>query len=73
MDNSNTGGAAFPSLEAGMTLRDYFAARAMQTLIQIVSRLNQPVDTIAETAYSFADAMIKMRNKPIGEKDVNTR
>jgi len=60
-------------VEVGMTLRDYFAARAMQTLIRIVSRLNQPVDTIAETAYSFADAMIKVRNKPIGEEDANTR
>ena len=60
-------------VEVGMTLRDYFAARAMQTLIQIVSQINPPVDDIAECAYIMADAMIKMRNKPIGEEDANTR
>jgi hypothetical protein len=45
----------------GMDLRDYFAAKAMQTLL-----LNDSYDfsdrkVIAETAYAYADAMLEAR------------
>jgi hypothetical protein len=43
----------------GMTLRDYFAAKAMQGMMHDVS---QPVgEVIAEWAYQVADAMLKAR------------
>ena len=43
----------------GMTLRDYFAAKAMQGMMVDVE---QPrCDYIARTAYEVADAMLKAR------------
>ncbi len=69
-----TGGPAFPSAETfydeivhagGMTLRDYFAAKAMQGLI--TSRHTDyengwyDEDLLAQSAYKMADAMLKAR------------
>ena len=64
-----TGGPAFPTdtatVQYGMTLRDYFAAKAMQALIIA----NGPAPqggwtTYAErTAYLVADAMLKAREQ----------
>ena len=51
----------------GMTLRDYFAAKAMQGGIDLVPHMATPkVDKtvpqiIAEMAYEYADAMLKER------------
>jgi len=45
--------------QRGMSLRDYFAAKALQALI-IRGVTNQP-DQIAERAYEIADAMIAAR------------
>jgi hypothetical protein len=72
--NKDTGGPAFPCTEAnyadpkwsfeGMTLRDYFAAKAMQAfwndeaLHPSVTKQNA-----AEWAYSMADAMLEARSK----------
>ena len=50
--------------ELGMTLRDYFAAQAMQAFISSwVSRGDYPATdmVVVEHAYSMADAMIKAR------------
>jgi hypothetical protein len=70
--NENTGGPAFPvGLEAfgedktGMTLRDYFAAKAMQGYM-VGLKPAQDIgpdmqDRIAEGMYSMADAMLKAR------------
>lgn len=65
MSDINTGGSAFPALYAGngtegMTLRDYFAAKAMQSLITIQLQTKQVATT--ETAYEWADAMLKARD-----------
>jgi hypothetical protein len=68
----NTGGPAFPAMhfdlaenEHGMTLRDYFAARAMDALI--TATINADTDwlfsNVAETAYNMADAMLKAREE----------
>lgn len=43
----------------GMDLRDYFAAKAMQALIHVQVKTSQ-VHTV-ETAYEWADAMMKVR------------
>ena len=48
--------------EKGMTLRDYFAAKAMQAMVPHVNRSQQTwrVDMAAE-AYTIADAMLDAR------------
>jgi hypothetical protein len=46
----------------GMTLRDYFAAKAMQGLLAgITPTTVWSHDEVAETAYNVADAMLKAR------------
>jgi hypothetical protein len=45
--------------EAGMTLRDYFAAKAMQAVIARGDDTNRP--GMAEWSYAMADAMLKAR------------
>jgi len=46
----------------GMTLRDYFAARAMQAMITHPdSRADVHADIYAKGAYVMADAMMKAR------------
>ena len=66
MSDTNTGGPAFPGLhpsaecrfkEEGMTLRDYFAAKAMQSMAQKYSHEGD----ISRNAYKIADAMLKAR------------
>ena len=66
-ENINDGGPAFPlsgplttSDSLGMTLRDYFAAKAMQSLVA----LDRTAATMtAEYAYAMADAMLAARDK----------
>ena len=60
-----TGGPAFPhgythSDYSGMTLRDYFAAKAMQNVFMTGGNESER-DYIAEHAYKMADAMLKAR------------
>ncbi len=56
---------AFPinNMNTGMTLRDYFAAKAMQPFLdQIGCRADQRwFDEVAEGSYKMADAMMKVR------------
>lgn len=73
MSDINTGGAAFPiallegqtladSSPSGITQRDYFAAQAMQALINVFYARNQPffsLDELATSAYANADAMLR--------------
>jgi hypothetical protein len=75
---TKTGGPAFPSKKRiqragyatqefepvdGMTLRDYFAAKAMQGILTATLTPNTvwSQDEAAETAYNVADAMLKAR------------
>jgi hypothetical protein len=48
--------------ELGMTLRDYFAAKAMHGLISI-NELDLTHEDYARLAYLLADAMLKERVK----------
>lgn len=51
---------AFPThKEEGMDLRDYFAAQAMQRLVDLVTH---PKD-VARNAYIIADAMMEARER----------
>jgi len=74
---SNTGGPAFPfspsddstiKPQLGMTLRDYFAAKAMQALIASPRGTPDGRDATdqyyAKNAYIMADAMLKARGTP---------
>ena len=93
MSNTNTGGPAFPMsgfdtrhgqpiqavYQHGMTLRDYFAAKAMQAIIQSGTWgpqtadalhyeddqefVNNKASCLAEGAYQMADAMLKAREQ----------
>ena len=72
-DRKKTGGAAFarpisqaPNHEVawnqeGMTLRDYFAAKAMHEIL--VQGGWSEYGNLAKEAYAVADAMIKERDK----------
>jgi hypothetical protein len=51
--------AEIARLSHGMTLRDYFAAKAMQGYI--VGTEQPKVDHLAKVAYQMADAMLKAR------------
>jgi hypothetical protein len=84
MNDTNTGGPAFPTARvningvdeqdgiqafgAGMTLRDYFAAKAMQSTLAdnaYVERTETTVEwlaIVAKSSYEIADAMLKARD-----------
>ena len=47
--------------ETGMTLRDYFAAKAMQSMNSRPDYEDVPADAIALDAYALADAMMEAR------------
>ena len=51
--------------EQGMTLRDYFAAKAMQGILTatLTPSTIWSQDEAAETAYNVADAMLKARGE----------
>jgi hypothetical protein len=62
--NKETGGPAFPTDSheynyQGMTLRDYFAAKAMQGLM--ASTIDATLKTFAQQSYKMADAMLEAR------------
>ncbi len=69
MSAADTGGPAFPHyggagwIGPGMTLRDYFAAKAMQAYINRPEATQVQDRMIAECAYDMADAMLAQRDK----------
>lgn len=66
---SNTTDRAFPSTfhngwgepEKGMSLRDYFAAKAMQTILPFYANSSGDLQDVADKAYAMADLMLKAR------------
>ena len=46
----------------GITMRDYFAAKAMQGLLSGIEK-GDNIDVVPELAYIMADAMLAWRNK----------
>lgn len=77
--SKETGGPAFPISTVryedglGMTLRDYFAAKAMQAWVSVTTKTYihrgehqiemAEIKEIAEAAYRQADAMLKAREQ----------
>lgn len=58
------GGTAFPSSDAqtgGLSVRDYFAAAALQGLIAAGADRHRDDDEVAAEAFAFADAMLEAR------------
>jgi hypothetical protein len=70
MSTKNDGGPAFPHTKdsihqygcEGMTLRDYFAAKALSGMLADSECKGEP-DDFSKHAYMFADAMIAERSK----------
>jgi len=71
MSDKQTGGQAFPTVFYsekgncidgfdGMTLRDYFAAKAMQAILSDPNYSN-PDDKLAASSYYIADALLVAR------------
>lgn len=74
--SNNTGGPAFPIqghstrngqgfqlvMADGMTLRDYFAAKAMQAMLQLGAD-SEAFEEDAEMSYQMADAMLRARKQ----------
>ena len=61
--NTNLMQSAFPDqFKDGMTLRDYFAARAMQAMIGCADITATPA-VFAHQAYVVADAMMEERER----------
>lgn len=65
--SKTTGGPAFPvnhdprnGWPIGMTIRDYFAAAALQGYSH---SMYLPVEAVAAAAYEMADAMLAQRTK----------
>jgi hypothetical protein len=67
--DKDTGGPAFPTpahnlQNDGMTLRDYFAAKAMQGLLATdIDCGPKYAQIIADNAYGMADVMLKARGQ----------
>lgn len=65
--NNQAGGSAYPHenhlSHRGMSLRDYFAAKALEVAIQQVKDYyGVDKDDVALWCYDMADAMLKARN-----------
>ncbi|HCT6450332.1 TPA: hypothetical protein OT531_001696 [Enterobacter hormaechei] len=65
-----TDATAWRDCNQGMTLRDYFAAKAMQSIVSSPKEMESLIDTlgaktayakVSETAYVIADEMLRAR------------
>ena len=74
MTTKHTGGPAFPTMrvnsigevvpdEEGLTVRDYFAAKALQALITTPAGVESSYEWRAIWAYRQADHMLEVRDK----------
>lgn len=62
--STNQGPTTAPEIYYGITIRDYFAAKAMQVDYELAKNYSDPDWRIgvALDAYKMADAMLKARN-----------
>jgi hypothetical protein len=52
-----------PPNEEGMELRDYFAAKALPSLVKTLEHHITTPSDVAKLAYQYADAMMKAREQ----------
>ena len=60
MNEKDNGGPVFPGITQGITMRDYFAAKAMQALITAKVQFSG-ADVVSKSAYAMADEMLQAR------------
>lgn len=66
MSKTNDGRQAIPDhpdARSNMTLRDYFAAKAMESFLTHEHGADAPCDIVAVWAYDQADAMLQARRQ----------
>ena len=63
MNNTPAFPIPFETHNDGMTLRDYFAAKAMQGLLANSECPLKPLDEVPQASYKMADAMLKAREE----------
>jgi hypothetical protein len=65
--NKETGEPAFPLFAAtghsGMTLRDYFAAQALQGILAVHASPDTDKWLVAVDCYQYADMLLKARSR----------
>lgn len=57
------GYGGYSELKSGMTLRDYFAAKAMQSIISVDYGSTLDASAWAKYSYAIADSMLKQREE----------
>ena len=62
LSDPSTDDVALP-INTGMTLRDYFAAKAMQALLHDANHMDNNWHLEAGAAYRIADAMLRAREQ----------
>ena len=73
MSKTNDGGPAFATqletnrdgyaITGGMTIRDYFAAKALQGWLSNPGPSDETINEVAQWSYRMADAMLKARTE----------
>jgi len=66
--SKETGGPAFPRAgdfnpQTGMTLRDYFAAKALQGILAVHASPDNDKWQVVVDCYQYADMLLKAREK----------
>lgn len=63
-ESQRMGGTYYSNHESGMSLRDYFAAKAMEGLVSsFKGDVSANFDIISIVSYKMADAMLKQRQE----------
>ena len=61
LPSTNQGPTTTPEIYYGITIRDYFAAKAMQSYLLDTDRDSFTFEQWAAASYEMADAMLKVR------------
>jgi hypothetical protein len=61
--SENDSRKSYHYVNKGMDLRDYFAAKAMPSLVKTLEHHITTPSDVAELAYKYADAMMEAREK----------
>lgn len=62
LNSSGSGSEVITTYHAGMTLRDYFAAKALEGMISVAPFEDHVTyEFVAKSAYEYADAMLATR------------
>ena len=62
LSDPSTDDVALP-INTGISMRDYFAAKAMQSMLPAYGGIPYPMDNLSTQAYAQADSMLKAREQ----------